>query len=193
MTIDPYFRREQSRAKHCALRSYLAALARKVGHFRGRITINYVDGFAGPWESKTDDLSDTSPYLAVEQLTRVSAELAAAGKSLTVRAFFVTGDEAGERQLAQLRGRFPAATIEIARGTFEDNIDAACRFVKRGDDPYSFVFLDPTGWTGLPMRRLEPLLRATRGEVLVNFMLEHTRRFEGHPKYSRHPPASLGR
>jgi three-Cys-motif partner protein len=193
MTNDPYFRREQSRAKHCALQSYLAALARKVGHFRGRITINYVDAFAGPWESKTDDLSDTSPYLAVEQLTSVREELAEMRKSLTVRAFFVTSDDDGERQLARLRARFPAATIEIARGTFEDNIDAACGFVKQGHDPYSFVFLDPTGWTGLPMRRLEPLLRATRGEVLVNFMLEHIRRFEGHPKQVEQFAAFFGR
>lgn len=105
----------------------------------------------------------------------------------------MTGDDAGARQLARLRERFPAAEIEIARGTFEDNLDAACRFVKQGDDPYSFVFLDPTGWTGLPMRRLEPLLRATRGEVLVNFMLEHIRRFEGHPKQTAQFAAFFGR
>lgn len=194
MTIDPYQGREQSRAKHCALRSYLEVLALKVGQLRHRMTINYVDAFAGPWEARTDDLSDTSPFIAVDQLLRVAEMVAPRGNSLAVRAFFVTESGAGERQLSQLRERFPTAEIVIARGTFEENIDDACQFVQQGFDPYSFVFLDPTGWTGMPMKRLAPLLRATqRGEVLVNFMLEHIRRFGDEEKQAEQFDAFFGR
>lgn len=181
MTLDPYLGREQSMAKHEALCRDLEVLALKIGHLRKNLTINYVDAFAGPWEAHTEDLSDTSPFVAVDALLRARAELAKAGKTLRVRAFFVTEDTAGERQLGALRARFPEAEIVIARGTFEANIDAASMFVGQGSDPYSFVFIDPTGWTGLPMQRLQRLLRATRGEVLVNFMLEFIRRFEAQP------------
>ncbi len=47
---DPYSRREQTKAKHFILKSYLQALAFKVLTFSD---ITYVDGFSGPWETKT--------------------------------------------------------------------------------------------------------------------------------------------
>lgn len=177
MDIEPYDGREQSAAKHLILGSYLEVLALKIGQFRKDVTFNYVDGFSGPWESKTTDLSDTSPSLALQRLLAVRQQLAARGQSFTVRAFFVSRTKAGAEQLAGLRARFPEAQIEIATGAFEERINDACRFARTGRDPFAFVFIDPTGWTGFGLPAITPLLREGRTEVLLNFMTGHISRF----------------
>jgi hypothetical protein len=59
---DPYFGREQTKAKHFILRRYLQALAFKILRF---FDITYVDGFSGPWETKTEDFVDSSFMIAI--------------------------------------------------------------------------------------------------------------------------------
>jgi hypothetical protein len=66
-----YEGREQSAAKHLILSNYLEKLAYKIGFSRPGLTLNYIDGFAGPWQSKDADLGDTSPGLALRKLTEV--------------------------------------------------------------------------------------------------------------------------
>jgi len=62
---DPYLGREQTRAKHFILKSYLQALAFKVLTFSD---VTYVDGFSGPWETKTENFSDSSFMIAIDVL-----------------------------------------------------------------------------------------------------------------------------
>ena len=40
-----------------------------------------------------------------------------------------------------------------------------------------FILIDPKGWTGFEMKVIKPLLVLTPGEVLVNFMTGHIKRF----------------
>ena len=62
---DPYSGREQTKAKHFILKHYLEALAFKVLTFSD---ITYVDGFSGPWETKTEDFADSSFMIAIRVL-----------------------------------------------------------------------------------------------------------------------------
>src|SRR6266446_4601515 len=62
---DAYSGREQTKAKHFILRRYLQALAFKVLTFSD---ITYVDGFSGPWETKTENFSDSSFMIAISVL-----------------------------------------------------------------------------------------------------------------------------
>lgn len=75
---DHYRDREQAIVKHFVLRQYLEALAFKLG-WQGS-TINYVDGFSGPWLSGDEELSDTSPHIALSKLTATREALAADGR-----------------------------------------------------------------------------------------------------------------
>lgn len=178
---DPYEGREQSAAKHEILRTYLQRLAFKVAWGpRGARTINYVDAFAGPWESKQESLDDTSPSIALRTLLDVRRSLAARGVNIEVRGFFVSRTLRGVAQLQRLEHRFPDAKIEIVKGTFEEALPAAQAFASGGQAPFTFVFIDPTGWKGFSMQKIAPLLKIGRGEVLINFMLEHIRRFADH-------------
>jgi len=62
---DPYSGREQTKAKHFILKSYLQALAFKVLTFSN---VTYVDGFSGPWETKTENFGDSSFMIAIAVL-----------------------------------------------------------------------------------------------------------------------------
>lgn len=172
-----YAGREQTEAKHRTLEHYLKKLAYKIGFTQSGVTLNYIDAFAGPWESKSDDLSDTSPAIALKTLLGVRDDLARHGKPISVRAFFVSPTTNGVEQLEALRTRFKNAEIEVATSRFENAVEAALRFARGGSNPFTFVFIDPTGWTGFGLRDIAPLLRQKPNEVLINFMTEHIKRF----------------
>jgi three-Cys-motif partner protein len=177
---ESYEGREQSEAKHLILKSYLEKLAYKVGFFRPG-TLNYIDGFAGPWESQTSDLSDTSPSLALQKLLEVREQLAKHGNQVEVRAFFVSPSRQGAEQLRALQARFPAAKVEVVQQTFEASLDRARQFAAEGRDPFTFIFIDHTGWRGFGLKELTPLLHQGRTEVLINFMTGHIIRFIDSP------------
>ena len=44
----------------------------------------------------------------------------------------------------------------------------------------TFAFIDPFGFSGVPMRLIERLAEASRAEVLISFMFESINRFAGH-------------
>lgn len=84
--MSAYIDREQTQAKHYILRRYLQALAFKVLH---GWNIAYVDGFSGPWESKTDDFSDTSFMIAIGVLKDAQRRIAqTTARKPRVRCFF---------------------------------------------------------------------------------------------------------
>ena len=183
-----YEGREQSEAKHLILERYLEKLAYKIGSTRSKLTLNYIDAFAGPWKSSLPDLSDTSPAIALRKLVEVRQNLARDhARSIDVRAFFVTRTRRGVAQLQSLQTRFPDASIQIVRATFEAALGAAQQFASIGGDRFTFIFIDPTGWSGFGLTEITPLLRSPNNEVLINFMMEHIRRFIDDPGASYEP------
>lgn len=177
---EDYARREQAYVKHYVLKHYLQQLALKIGNFRPGTTLNYIDGFSGPWKHATEELRDTSPYVALTELCAARDALRAQPRpvSLRVRGMFVEQDP-GAFALLQglLRDRFSSVEWEACPGAFEAHIPQACRFAGTGPRPFAFVFIDPTGWTGYGLRAITPLLRVRPGEVLINFMTKDISRF----------------
>lgn len=166
---EDYVGREQAYAKHCILQGYLQKLTFKVGW--DGVNLNYIDGFAGPWQSKTSDFADTSPHVALRVLRATRDELANRGRpQTTVRAMFV---EKTQGAVALRESLAPHADVEsfVLQDEFENVIPDAVRFATVGKRPFLFAFIDPCGWIGYGMTAITPLLRVPRGEVLVNFML----------------------
>jgi three-Cys-motif partner protein len=94
---DPYSGREQTKAKHFILRRYLQALAFKVLTFQ---EITYVDGFSGPWETKTENFSDSSFMIAMSVLKDAQKKhLDRTGVRRRIRCFF---SETNPEAFAQL-------------------------------------------------------------------------------------------
>jgi three-Cys-motif partner protein len=173
---NPYDNREQTWVKHDILRRYLVRLAVIVGTWVDSIT--YVDCFSGPWENKTDDFSDTSFAIAIEQLKAARDKLAERDKILKLRCLFIEKNASAFAKLKRFSESISDVEILPIQGELQTQIEAVCQFVKAGGQSnFPFIFIDPTGWTGFPMEKIAPLLQLKPGEILVNFMTSHIRRF----------------
>ena len=175
---DNYQGQEQAIAKHAFLRGYLQGLAYKIGWQES--TINYVDGFSGPWRSTDAQLRDTSPYIALLQLSQAQNNLIQSGRKPRFRCLFIEKNRAAYRRLPDLAARFPSIDVQTLHGEFEEFIPNIKEFVTSGGrDPFGFVFIDPKGWTGYGLSAITPLLNLRRIELLVNFMTKDILRFAG--------------
>jgi three-Cys-motif partner protein len=173
---DPYSRREQTKAKHFILKSYLQALAFKVLTFSD---ITYVDGFSGPWETKTENFSDSSFMIAISVLVDAQHKIFEQTKiRRRIRCFFSESNPEAFVQLESAVAPFhkPEEAFEIKTylGKFEDAVADIQLFIGTS---FPLIFIDPTGWTGYPFDKIKPLFRRAKCEVLINFMYEFINRF----------------
>ena len=173
---DPYSGREPTKAKHYILKSYLQALAFKVLTFQD---ITYVDGFSGPWKTKTDDFSDSSFMIAISVLLDAQKQyLDRSGIRRQVRCFFSENDPDRFQNLEKAVKPFhrPAEGFEVKTyfGDFEDAVSEIQAFI---GSSFPLIFIDPTGWTGYPFDKIKPLFARPKCEVLINFMYAFVHRF----------------
>ncbi|AMV29992.1 hypothetical protein VT84_36705 [Gemmata sp. SH-PL17] len=182
-TNEDYVGREQSLVKHYILRHYLERFAHIIGS--RWTTITYVDCFSGPWESQTADLSDTSFAIALQELRKARDTLREWDKSLAIQCFFLEEKAAAHAQLRDYANKQIDASIVTRNAALMDCIPEIIKFIQQGGrSSFPFIFIDPTGWSGYDLDCIQPLLRQSPGEVLINFMTEHIRRFVS-PKESR--------
>jgi three-Cys-motif partner protein len=174
---DVYDGRGQTAAKHFILRRYLQALAFKLLH-AGFDTLSYVDGFSGPWESQTEDHSDTSFMIAIGVLKEAQRRVAESNPRPTIKCFFAEKEAGpyGQLHAAVTAHHDPANGffIETHHGPFDDAVDDIMRMVGAS---FALTFIDPTGWTGYEFPKIQRLLSHPRGEVLVNYMKPFIDRF----------------
>lgn len=173
---DPYEDREQTKAKHFILKSYLQALAFKILHFSD---LTYVDGFSGPWKTVTKDLRDSSFMIAIAALKDAQQKIfEQTGKRRRVRCFFSESNLQAFEKLQEAVGPYdqPENLFEVQTyyGQFEDAVPEIRRFV---GDSFALIFIDPTGWSGYPFEKIHELFAPRKCEVLINFMYSFVRRF----------------
>ncbi len=176
---EAYVGREQTAAKHFVLKRYLQTLAFKI--LQGRHSaLTYVDGFSGPWESKTKDFSDTSFMIGIGVLKDAHQQLKKDGTQRETRCFFVEENAKAYQQLkdAVMAHDDPANGFRVAtfQGQFESAVPAIMNFV---GNSFALTFIDPTGWTDYGFEKIAPILTHHPGEVLVNYMFDHINRFAG--------------
>ena len=176
-----YAGREQTRVKHFILQKYLERFAYIVGSHWDVLT--YVDCFSGPWNARSDKFEDSSFAIALKELRNARDALAKQrGRNVQLRCFFLEKDRAAYAKLKEFAGGVTDAKIETRNASLEESIPNITDFVRRGGaNAFPFVFIDPTGWTGFEMETITPLLRLNPGEVLINFMTGHIRRFLDSP------------
>ena len=170
-----YAGREQSYVKHLILQRYLLRFAMIIGQHWNSIT--YIDCFSGPWQSRSDQLVDTSFDIAISQLRSAREKLATLGKDLKLRAFFIEDGASPFQALESYVAEIKDVEIEIKNDELENSISNIVRFVSKDPQTFPFVFVDPKGWTGYSLETIRPLLRLSPCEVLINFMTQHIVRF----------------
>jgi len=137
-----------------------------------------LDGFAGPGVYL--DGEDGSPVIALQ--TAVKHVLQKQFKEIVF--FFIEKDQARAKRLEKiLAERFPSlpksmkyhVIDEAFASTFEvvlDKLDEGGAMLAP-----TFAFLDPFGFSGLPMKLIGRMMRCEKCEVLVTFMAGFIRRF----------------
>ncbi|MBV9070732.1 MAG: three-Cys-motif partner protein TcmP [Acidobacteria bacterium] len=171
-----YSGREQTLVKHYILREYVVRMAFKVASFCD--TITYVDGFSGPWNVVSEDFSDSSFAIALNELRKAREVYRAKNRTVKLRGFFVEKNRAAYKKLKAFAETVTDAEVVTKPGTFESSIPEVVEFVKQGGTKnFTFIFIDPTGWSGFAMETIKPLLELDRVELLINFMTSHIRRF----------------
>jgi three-Cys-motif partner protein len=173
---DPYEDREQTKAKHFLLRSYLQALAFKILRFSD---LTYVDGFSGPWNAKTQDLTDTSPIIAINALKDAQEKIFSdTGTRRRIRCYFAESNKTAYAKLEAVVAPHhkPHSAFEIKTycGKFEDAVPDIQGFV---DKSFALIFIDPTGWAGYPFDKIKSLFAPRLCEVIINFMYSFVSRF----------------
>ena len=176
-----YAGREQTLVKHFILQKYLERFAYIVGSHWDVLT--YVDCFSGPWNARSERFEDSSFAIALKELRNARDALAKRGRNVQLRCFFLEMNRAAYAKLKEFADSVTDAKIETRNATLEESVHAITDFVRRGGaKAFPFVFIDPTGWTGFEMETITPLLRLNPGEVLINFMTGHIRRFLDSPQ-----------
>jgi three-Cys-motif partner protein len=175
-----YIGREQTLVKHFILQKYLERFAHIVGSRWDVIT--YVDCFSGPWNARSEKFEDSSFAIALRELRNARSTLAKRGRSVELRCFFLEKNRGAYAKLKEYADSITDVVIETRNAALEDSISEIVDFVQRGStNSFPFIFIDPTGWTGFGMEMIAPLLRLNPGEVLINFMTGHIRRFLDSP------------
>lgn len=178
---DLYTGREQTLVKHFILRHYLARFAIIVGHRWD--TITYVDCFSGPWNVQSDRFEDSSFAIALDQLRKAREVHLKKGRPLKLRCFFLEKKKSAFLKLKQFTETITDAEIEARNSALENSVPLIEDFVRKGGRrSFSFIFVDPTGWTGIALETIGPLLQVKPGEVLINFMTGHISRFLESPQ-----------
>jgi three-Cys-motif partner protein len=171
VSIDDYKGREQSYVKHVLLEQYLEAFVHKTASAYPHIV--YVDGFAGPWQSATENHEDTSFGIALRALRRAKASWKANGRDVRMTAVLVEKSPEAYAELEKLPPKFPDVQVVPLKGDFVSLIPTI--LAKIPADAFAFFLLDPKGW-GIPLAKVQPILSRANSEVLFNFMFEFINR-----------------
>lgn len=170
-----YVGREQSYLKHRVLEQYLTAWAQKLGsnaRFKD-VKLVYVDCFAGPWQSRDQNLQDTSVVIGLNALSTAVATWKGGVKPKAI--FVERNEDAFNRLNAYLATRPGDIETVPIHGEFGVNLERINREIGDGS---AFLFIDPTGWTGVAMRHIAPLTRVKQRDVMINVMFNDVNRFK---------------
>jgi len=160
-------------AKHQILRKYLDAWLPIITRWHGRAL--YIDGFAGPGEYQAGE--DGSPIIAIKALLEHRAAIES-----EVVMFFIEADNDRCEFLKKKVGTFqlPAnLKAECVCGEFEKTLAEILNDADKQKKVLApaFVFIDPFGFTGIPMDLIKRIMENPRCEVLITFMYEDINRF----------------
>lgn len=170
-----------TKAKHQMLSRYLDGWFPILSSTNGRVL--FLDGFAG--RGRYNDGSEGSPLIALRRLIEHRYFPRMQHREFVF--FFVEANNENAEslqleidRLQEEKSPWPSnVKVHVVNETFDATASALLerlREQKRRLAP-TFAFVDPFGYSGLPMDLLADLLNYPSTEVFVNFMVGHVQRF----------------
>lgn len=177
--LAAYEGREQAYVKHALLAAYLERFIMILGQHFPRIV--YVDCFAGPWRSSSDDFEDTSFGQALQIMRACKAKLQEDfNKNPQFEALFIEKNPDSYERLNEyvVQASSPGLKVTAWQGEFQSYVTKIADLI--GSD-FAFVLIDPKGWkTVIEPDVLAPLLKKRSVEVLINYMWNFLSMAVGH-------------
>lgn len=171
-------------AKHQVLTRYMKAwlpiLARGARARGLRAELVIVDGFAG--RGRYVEGEPGSPLI----FRRIAGEVLRADTADQVELFFIEKDPGNHAELLQvLRTESPPGGVVEHPPACTEFVRAAPRILQRlAQRPRpSFWFIDPFGFSGLPLSLVREILQRPRAEVFITFMVRDVNRFLDSPNH----------
>ncbi|MEA2859514.1 MAG: hypothetical protein QOC72_1553 [Methylobacteriaceae bacterium] len=171
VAIQDYRGREQAYVKHVFLERYLERLVHKTASTYEHIV--YVDGFAGPWQSASEQFQDTSFGIALNALRKAKLTWKTAGRSVKMTAYLVEQNFAAYGRLAGAAARYPDIEVKTYHSHFLKALPAVLDDIPAA--AFAFFFIDPKGWR-FRLHDLAKMLQRPRSEVIFNFMFDFINR-----------------
>ncbi len=143
MSVDPinYEGRGPALVKHTFIEKYLPTLIAKIASKYDQFA--YVDLFAGPWEERTKDFSDTAFGIAFDAMRGAKATWQKKGRNVEMSAYLVdTSPEAISKQ-KRFIARYPDIKVYQYHGKAEEKQSEILDSLSA--DAFSFVYIDPKG------------------------------------------------
>ncbi|MBL7148401.1 MAG: three-Cys-motif partner protein TcmP [Nanoarchaeota archaeon] len=159
--------------KHFILKKYLGAWLPIISRSNKRVI--FIDGFAGPGEYKEGN--DGSPIIALKALIDHKLEL------LSEFIFiFIEKEKDRCTHLEQVISKInkpEKANIKfnVKCGEFRDVITKILDDLDGKRMAPTFLFIDPFGFSGVPMEQIKRFMKNKKCEVLITFMLDEMIRF----------------
>lgn len=171
---------EHTRAKYRLLQNYLKAWFPILALSQRQGRVVFIDGFAGPGTYSDGELG--SPLIALETL--IGHSYFDRFNSTEFVFLFVESDEARCRHLVNavesywntIGGQPSNIRVEPIQENFVAVAERIAH-IGRGRLAPTLAFIDPFGWSGVPLATIGDLLSSDRCEVIFNFMFDHVNRF----------------
>lgn len=189
-------REPHTKAKHDLMQKYLGGWFPILGKFNGRIL--FLDGFAGPGSYSQAETG--SPLLAIETL--LDHPLIA--RFTKTEFVFLFCEPEPDRASAlgtaldeffAVRGGQPAnVMVHVDEATFVEKATELTAIIdeqKKRLAP-TFAFIDPFGFSGVPIELISRLLAFDKCEVFFNFMVDFVNRFATAGNVDHHLDAIFG-
>lgn len=170
-----------TRAKHELVRQYLGGWFPILGANSGRVV--FLDGFAGPGVYRGGEPG--SPIIALQTLLDHSHWRRLQGCEFVFEFLEPEADRAErlKRELTRFvseRGGLPGnVKYEVQRSTFEQGATEIIEMLEEQKARLAptFAFIDPSGFSGVPLELISQLLDFDKCEVFINFMFDFINRF----------------
>lgn len=181
--LDPH-----SEAKHVILRKYLDAWLPILSRYNNKIV--YIDGFAGPGEYS--DGQDGSPIIAIKSVLEHKLPLRAGIHMLFIekikdRCDFLESKISKIKITKNIDTRVVCSEFrEVISSILQDGKEKGLSLAP------SFIFIDPFGFSGIPLNLIKEIMKNPKCEVLITFMYEEISRFLSLQTNEKHLTETFG-
>lgn len=170
-----------TKAKHDMLASYLDGWYPILSRWNGKIL--FLDGFAG--RGKYTNGAEGSPIIALKRLINHRHFPRMGDREFVFMFVEANADNAASLKheidafIAQNQPWPPKVKVYVENQKFDVTANGIIDYLReqKGNLAPTFAFVDPFGYSGLPMDLLADLLAYPKTEIFVNFMVGHVQRF----------------